>query len=579
MYRALYRKWRPRTFADVIGQDAIVQALRRQVEAGRVGHAYLFTGTRGTGKTTCAKILAKAVNCPHCQAGDPCGECEICRGVETGSLLDVEEIDAASNNGVDNVRGLREDAVYAPAMGRYKVYIIDEVHMLSTSAFNALLKIMEEPPEHLIFILATTEVHKVPVTVLSRCQRYDFMRISPQDIADRLAYVAEQENIDLTPPAALLLGQLADGAMRDALSLLDTCSGVGGTVDEALVRQVAGVTDKSYLFDISRAVAAGDVPALVAALNDPRTRTLDTRRLCEELIFHYRNLMLGALSQDGGLLLQVGQAEQARYLEDGKQLAVSAAAASIRRLGDALEHILRGGNARIELELALFALAGGLPQPPAAPAPGYGGQAAGYGGQAAAPSNYGGQPDAGPGVKYSKWQGAEEAPGAPAPLSGAVPGMDTPAPRAQTPGTQPFGAQTPGSSTSAGKTLGTSTLGVGTSGVSSGVTPPSAPPEGTVPFADWERVLTLVQQRDIPLASFLVNSAAYRQGGRVLIQGNNMLYDYLRTNKNSHANLKAALQEVTGEELGIGPYTAPRQQARQDPLEVLRNQGVEVQEV
>ena len=225
MYQALYRKWRPRTFDDVVGQAHITDTLKRQVAAGRLSHAYLFTGTRGTGKTTCAKILARAVNCEHPVDGNPCNQCPACLGIENGSILDVLELDAASNNGVDQVRALRDEAVYTPAAVRKRVYIVDEVHMLSTAAFNALLKILEEPPEHLMFILATTELHKVPATIKSRCQQFSFKRILPGDIAQRLAYVAEQEGIDLTPEGAALLARLADGGLRDALSLLDQCAG------------------------------------------------------------------------------------------------------------------------------------------------------------------------------------------------------------------------------------------------------------------------------------------------------------------------------------------------------------------
>ena len=214
MYQALYRKWRPRTFDDVVGQAHITETLKRQVATGRLSHAYLFTGTRGTGKTTCAKILARAVNCEHPVDGNPCNACPSCLGIESGSILDVLELDAASNNGVDQVRALRDEAVYTPAAVRKRVYIVDEVHMLSTAAFNALLKILEEPPEHLMFILATTELHKVPATILSRCQRFSFKRITPQDIAARLLYVAGQEQIDLTADGAELLSRLADGAHR-----------------------------------------------------------------------------------------------------------------------------------------------------------------------------------------------------------------------------------------------------------------------------------------------------------------------------------------------------------------------------
>ena len=305
MYRALYRKWRPKKFADVVGQEAIVTALQNQIAAGRIGHAYLFTGTRGTGKTTCAKIFAKAVNCLDASGPDPCGECVVCKGIDDGSILDVSEIDAASNNSVDDIRNLRDETAYLPAMCRYKVYIIDEVHMLSTSAFNALLKTMEEPPEHVIFILATTEVQKVPATILSRCQRYDFQRITADKIADRLEYVAGQEQIALDHGAAGLIGRLADGAMRDALSILDTCAGVSNEVSEELVRRMAGVTDRRYLFEISDAIAAKDAVAALQKIAELRQQSVDMRRLCMELAGHYRNLMLSALPGGTGLLTGV----------------------------------------------------------------------------------------------------------------------------------------------------------------------------------------------------------------------------------------------------------------------------------
>ena len=224
MYQALYRKWRPRVFADVLSQPHVTKTLQNEIKTGRIGHAYLFTGSRGTGKTTCARIFAMAVNCEHPhEDGSPCLECTACTGIEQGSLLDVSEIDAASNNGVEDIRKLREEAGFTPAVCKYRVYIIDEVHMLSGSAFNALLKIMEEPPAHVIFILATTEVHKVPATILSRCQRFDFHRVTAEDISSRVQYIASQEDFTVTEEAAELIAKLADGGMRDALSLLDQC--------------------------------------------------------------------------------------------------------------------------------------------------------------------------------------------------------------------------------------------------------------------------------------------------------------------------------------------------------------------
>ena len=356
MYRALYRKWRPQRFEDVVGQRAIVTALKNQITAGRVGHAYLFTGVRGTGKTTCAKIFAKAVNCLHPVGGDPCGECEICKGIDNGSILDVVEMDAASNNGVDDIRDLRDETAYTPSACSYKVYIIDEVHMLSTAAFNALLKTLEEPPAHVIFILATTEIQKVPATILSRCQRYDFTRIGPEDIARRVEYIAGEEHLELTPDGAELIARLADGALRDALSILDTCAGVTAKIDADVVRRMAGVTDRSYLFHISDAIEAQDAATALAQLAQLRQQSVDVKRLTEELIAHYRALMLAALPGGQSLLSGVSPEEEAQYLEKGPQLGQREAIRAIRTLGTALEHMTRGSDQRIELELALFSL-------------------------------------------------------------------------------------------------------------------------------------------------------------------------------------------------------------------------------
>ena len=356
MYRALYRKWRPQRFEDVVGQRAIVTALKNQITAGRVGHAYLFTGVRGTGKTTCAKIFAKAVNCLHPEGGDPCGQCEICKGIDNGSLLDVVEMDAASNNGVDDIRDLRDETAYTPSACQYKVYIIDEVHMLSTAAFNALLKTLEEPPAHVIFILATTEIQKVPATILSRCQRYDFTRIGPEDIARRVEYIAGEEKLELTSDGAELIARLADGALRDALSILDTCAGVTAKIDADVVRRMAGVTDRSYLFHISDALEAQDAAAALAQLAQLRQQSVDVKRLTEELIAHYRALMLAALPGGQALLSGVSPEEEALYLQKGPQLGQREAIRAIRALGNALEHMTRGSDQRIELELALFSL-------------------------------------------------------------------------------------------------------------------------------------------------------------------------------------------------------------------------------
>lgn len=306
MYQALYRKWRPKTFADVVGQEHITETLRRQCAQGRPSHAYLFTGTRGTGKTTCAKILAKAVNCQHPVDGNPCNQCPACLGIDSGRNLDVLELDAASNNGVDQVRALREDAIYAPASVRYRVYIVDEVHMLSLSAFNALLKILEEPPEHLIFILATTELHKVPATILSRCQRFSFKRIRPQDIARRLNDVAEQEGMHVTPDACELLSRLADGALRDALSLLDQCGSAGGTIDTARVLDVLGLAGKLEISQLMGCVLRRDAPAALLLLDKLYRNGKDISALLGEMSELTRDLLIHATAPQGGAALLSG---------------------------------------------------------------------------------------------------------------------------------------------------------------------------------------------------------------------------------------------------------------------------------
>jgi len=306
MYQALYRKWRPKSFADVIGQKHITDTLQRQVSEGRLSHAYLFTGTRGTGKTTCAKILSKAVNCQHPVDGNPCNACPACLGIDNGSFLDVLELDAASNNGVDHVRALRDEAIYSPANVRYRVYIVDEVHMLSTAAFNALLKILEEPPAHLIFILATTELQKVPATILSRCQRFAFKRIIPRDIADRLLYVAREENIGLTPGGADLLARLADGALRDALSLLDQCAAVGGTIDADKVLEVLGLAGNLQSAKLMEHVLCRDPQNAVLLLNQLYAGGKDVSAVLNELSTLARDLLIRMTAPEGGAALLSG---------------------------------------------------------------------------------------------------------------------------------------------------------------------------------------------------------------------------------------------------------------------------------
>ena len=355
-YQALYRKWRPQVFADVVGQEHVTRTLMNEVRTGRHSHAYLFTGSRGTGKTTCAKIFAKAVNCEHPVNGDPCNCCETCKGIDAGSILDVVEIDAASNNGVDNIREIRDEANFTPVGGKYRVYIIDEVHMLSTGAFNALLKTLEEPPEHVKFVLATTEVHKLPATILSRCQRFDFHRISPEDIAARLTYVAKEENLQLTPGAANLIARLADGALRDALSILDQCIGQSTNIDEATVNAVVGLAGRDYLFQLADSILHRNSAMALAQIDDLYNRSCDMERLCNELINHFRNLMVCKAVKNPKDLIVCSAVELAAYQSVAKKTSMSDILNTLNALGDALVLIRKGLNRRVEMEMALIRL-------------------------------------------------------------------------------------------------------------------------------------------------------------------------------------------------------------------------------
>ena len=584
MYRALYRKWRPQRFEDVVGQRAIVTALKNQITANRVGHAYLFTGVRGTGKTTCAKIFAKAVNCLHPVNGDPCGECEICKGIDNGSILDVVEMDAASNNGVDDIRDLRDETAYTPSACKYKVYIIDEVHMLSTAAFNALLKTLEEPPAHVIFILATTEIQKVPATILSRCQRYDFTRIGPEDIARRVEYIAGEEKLELSSDGAELIARLADGALRDALSILDTCAGVTAKIDADVVRRMAGVTDRSYLFRISDALEAQDGATALAQLAQLRQQSVDVKRLTEELIAHYRALMLAALPGGQSLLSGVSPEEEALYLEKGPQLGQREAIRAIRALGSALEHMTRGSDQRIELELALFGLSEPPQQPQAVPVQAAPVRAAA---QPAAPQPFASatavqpfasaptpqppipsvpvvQPAAEPkpvkaepsapseiSVEQTSPVQTEELPPLPEEPPVQQAGMlpwDEPAAQAAQPAAPvsaelepvpqpepPKPAPTPAAKPVPEK-------------------PQDAGQEGTVLYPYWPQVVQQLQEKDPMLYTYLRKSKAYFDGTRVLIDGGKTFRDFIRANKDSQRLIKKLIKDVSGTAVPIGPY-------------------------
>ena len=582
-YTALYRKFRPDAFSDVKGQEHIVTTLKNQLRANRIGHAYLFTGTRGTGKTTVAKIFAKTVNCEHPTEDGPCGECRICKAIAAGASMNVIEIDAASNNGVDDIRDLRDETAYTPSACKYKVYIIDEVHMLSTAAFNALLKTLEEPPAHVIFILATTEIQKVPATILSRCQRYDFTRIGPEDIARRVEYIAGEEKLELSPDGAELIARLADGALRDALSILDTCAGVTAKIDADVVRRMAGVTDRSYLFRISDALEAQDGATALAQLAQLRQQSVDVKRLTEELIAHYRALMLAALPGGQSLLSGVSPEEEALYLEKGPQLGQREAIRAIRALGSALEHMTRGSDQRIELELALFGLSEPPQQPQAVPVQAAPRAAA----QPAAPQPFASatavqpfasaptpqppipsvpvvQPAAEPkpvkaepsvpseiSVEQTSPVQTEELPPLPEEPPVQQAGMlpwDEPAAQAAQPAAPVPAELEPVPQPEPPKPVPTPAA------KPVPEKPQDAGQEGTALYPYWPQVVQQLQEKDPMLYTYLRKSKAYFDGTRVLIDGGKTFRDFIRANKDSQRLIKKLIKDVSGTAVPIGPY-------------------------
>lgn len=356
MYRVLYRKWRPKLFSDIVGQEQVTVTLKNEIVSSRLSHAYLFIGSRGTGKTSCAKVLAKAVNCLNPKDGNPCNECEICRGIDNGSIVDVVEIDAASNNRVDNIRDLREEVNYTPIKAKYRVYIIDEVHMLTTGAYNALLKTLEEPPAHVIFILATTEAHKVPATILSRCQRFDFNRITPDEISGRLKYVCEQEGFKIDDAAALLIARLADGAMRDALSILDQCAGKSETITAKSVSETVGLIGEEHLFEISDAIHREDTQTLLSCVDGLYSKSMDMERLCAELCNHFRNGLICKVSKDPKTLITSTDEEIAKYRELASKFTASQLLYFLDKIRQTQDKLKFSLNRRVDMEVLFITL-------------------------------------------------------------------------------------------------------------------------------------------------------------------------------------------------------------------------------
>ncbi len=540
MYQALYRKWRPKDFSDVYGQPHVTRTLQSQLESGRISHAYLFTGSRGTGKTTCAKILSKAVNCLNPVNGNPCNECEICRGIENGSILDVIEIDAASNNGVDNIRDLREEANFTPANAKFRVYIIDEVHMLSIGAFNALLKTLEEPPSHVIFILATTEIHKLPSTILSRCQRFDFKRIAPEDITARLMYVSEKENVNLTPNAASLIARIADGGMRDALSLLDRCFAMGTDIDEDTVSDAAGIAGTIHLFSFSEFVAKGDFTSSLKLVSKLHSDSCDIDSLCTELTLHFRNLMVAKTVNDCEGLIVCSKDELHKIKERASELKLSKILSCIEILEQTAKNIKNAANKKIQLEAAVIKMCA-----PSA--------STGEGIPADLEERISAIEEKLASISSGKTVVTQPAPQAkpePAPTPAPVSAPVTPDEPVKAPEPMPSEEDAP--------------------------PPPPAPPaaEADIPdgdFAGWPEVLEKIMRYDIPLYGIMANSTATIKNGRVVIHSENpTLFDFICTDTHSK-ELARAVYEVVGKRMKIAVSNSEKPKAATSPLENLKN--------
>lgn len=545
MYRVLYRKWRPTVFTDVSGQEHITSTLQNEVSSGRLNHAYLFTGSRGTGKTTCAKILAKAVNCLNPQNGNPCGECEICKGIDDGSILDIVEMDAASNRKIDDIRQIIDEVQFKPTKCKYRVYIVDEVHMLTQEAFNALLKTLEEPPEHVIFILATTEVHKLPQTIRSRCQRFDFHRIPPRAIADRVEYVVSQENAEITDSAALMLASVADGALRDALSLLDSCLAVSSYIDEKVVRNAAGLVNNSYLFELATAIINKNPSKSLEIVGRLYSESKDMARLCDELVEHFRALMLIKTIKNPRDILIMSDDEFEQAVTQSDYLSLADIVFYMDVLSKAYQRMGKGTGDRTELEMALVKLSA------------------------------------------SELDGTIEA------LTARVTALEKAVKRGVTvnyaqPPQQSQGVQTeqPQQAVPKKETVEDPFAQPETEHKKAPVAKPA--PEvkpvvqrasvnldelydNAVPFTRWVEVVNSLKSVSRSIAAAFAGSTAYESGNYLLIDTNNELaFDLLRQN-GRRAEIKSALLELTGKNYSLGPYkrSTPKKEEKTDPLNSL----------
>ena len=546
MYQALYRKWRPKTFDDVAGQEHITTTLRNELKNDRISHAYLFTGSRGTGKTTCAKLLAKAVNCLNPQNGSPCGECEICREIDNGTSIDVFEMDAASNRKIDDIRSIIDEVQGTPYKCRYKVYIIDEVHMLTPESFNALLKILEEPPKHVVFILATTEVHKIMLTIQSRCQRFDFHRIPPRAIADRLLYVANQEDIALDDSAAMLIASVSDGALRDALSLLDRCISISRDVSDEVVRSAAGLADKGYLYDLAACVIHKNAAKALEIVDRLYGEAKDMPLLCDELLTHFRSLMLikSVKNPRDIVVFTDSEFEQAQTQADYLSLAdivyyMDILSRSYQRMG-------KGTGDRVEMEMALVkltapeldvtneAIAARITALEKAVKRGIT--------VVAQPAVQAEEPKTEPKAETKTEESAPEETIIDPPAEKEPPKQPAKKP-------QPAPAPVPAKS------------GVDIVALS----------KNAKPFPQWTEIVESFRTVSKSISAALTGSQAFENGNYLLIQADSdMAFDLLR-NSDRRRDVHNAVFEHTGKHYRLGPYkTAEKKQEEQDPLQSLK---------
>ncbi len=571
-YQVLYRKYRPQSFEDVYGQSHVTDTLRNELRLDRVHHAYLFTGSRGTGKTTCAKILAKAVNCLDIRDGDPCGVCENCRGIDSGEILDVVEMDAASNRGIDDIRAIIDEVAFAPARAKYRVYIVDEVHMLSRDAWNALLKTLEEPPAHVVFILATTEVNKIPETILSRCQRFDFHRISPADISARLCEIAAKENVSLSDEAALLISVIADGAMRDAISLLDRCIGISTDITAEVVRSAAGLAAQGHIFELANCTINKNVRKALEIIDSLYKDSKDMGSLCEELQSHFRSLML---------IKSVGNPRELVVMSD-REFDAAVAEAAYLSLADIIYYMdvlskarsaMRDSvSPRTELEMAivrlcapeldktddaLFArvaalekavrlLQSGAPVAQPQPAP-----------KATEPE----KPEPAPAPKKAEQKTASESKPEPESVPEPQPEAKPAEPEKPAPEPQPAAKPAPRRQNVDMEALY----------------------RNAVPFALWPDVVSNLRHYSRAISAAFENTNAYESGEYLLIETNHEIAFELLKKSAQREEIRKAVQEITGKVYKLGPYKLPEKKVSRDVvlndfITRLKDSGVNVTE-